>query len=58
MEEEEDSPNVFCKEHQMAQGTGTGTQAQYKCAHCGKTFNSSAELHEHEKNCKSGSEKR
>lgn len=43
----------------MAQaGTGTGTQAQYKCSHCGQTFNSSAELHEHEKNCKSGSEKR
>jgi len=43
----------------MAQsGTGTGTQAQYKCSHCGQTFNSSAALSEHEKNCKSGSEKR
>lgn len=42
----------------MAQGTGIAPQTQYKCSHCGKTFHSQAELNEHERNCKSGSEKR
>lgn len=33
----------------------TDQSNQHKCGHCGRSFNSSSELREHEKNCKGDS---